>query len=381
MPLPLIWMNKNFKIDKTLKHGCIDTCPGCAHKRMNYSDSLLQKQRWLKNKLSPRVDKLEPIETVEPEMRWNYRGKVCLSTEWGPAGWKMGLISHEKVIPIHDCPVHTEMVRQAVSLFSQHLPPGSVFPMVYYVQSQTQVTLVLKSKTIPELAWLNVNFKEQLNQIGIKGLWIHLHPSAGRKVFSKNSWHLLYGSPRSVAKDGSIYGPKLFQQLIPSLYEQALDRAEEILNPAPDDCVIDLYCGIGNGLTRWARRSCHTIGVELDGEAVECARQNVPAATVLRGKCKDRIPQLSEWFKMTSSRNNQRLLYVNPPRTGLEPEVLDWITKTYRPDRMAYLSCSAGTLQRDIDRLTAAGYTIIKITPYDFFPQTLHVETLVFFQS
>jgi len=374
-------MNKNVKIDKPLKSGCVDTCPGCAHKWMSYAESLLQKQRWLKNKLSTWADKLEPIETVEAEMRWNYREKVCLSTAWNPSGWEMGLISHEKVVPIHACPVHTEKVRQAVSLFSQQLPPGSAFPMVYYVQSQTQVTLVLKSKTIPELAWLNVNFKEQLNQIGIKGLWIHLYPSAGRKVFSKNSWHLLYGSPRSVAKDGSIYGPKSFQQLMPLLYETALDRAEKNLDPAPNDCMTDLYCGNGNSLKRWARQSCHTIGVELDGEAVECARLNAPAATVLRGKCKDRIPQLSEWAKKLSDKNSRRLLYMNPPRTGLEPEVLNWITNIYKPDRMAYLSCSAGTLQRDLDRLTAAGYTIIKITPYDFFPQTLHVETLVFLQS
>ena len=83
---------------------------------------------------------------------------------------------------------------------------------------------------------------------------------------------------------------------------------------------------------------------------------------------------------MTSSRNSRRLLYVNPPRTGLEPEISDWVAKAYKPDRMVYLSCSAGTLQRDLDRLTATGYTIIKITPYDFFPQTLHVETLIFLQ-
>ena len=47
-----------------------------------------------------------------------------------------------------------------------------------------------------------------------------------------------------------------------------------------------------------------------------------------------------------------------------------------RPVRMAYLSCSAGTLARDLDLLGTAGYRIDAILPFDFFPQTHHVETL-----
>ncbi|MEZ5584571.1 MAG: hypothetical protein R3F37_19025 [Candidatus Competibacteraceae bacterium] len=70
-------------------------------------------------------------------------------------------------------------------------------------------------------------------------------------------------------------------------------------------------------------------------------------------------------------------MYVNPPRTGLEPEILDWTIQEYRPARMAYLSCSAGTLHRDLMGLTTAGYAVERIIPYDFFPQTYHVETLV----
>ena len=54
----------------------------------------------------------------------------------------------------------------------------------------------------------------------------------------------------------------------------------------------------------------------------------------------------------------------------------DWAAMEFRPERMAYLSCSAGTLSRDLAALTAAGYTVEALTPYDFFPQTRHVEIL-----
>jgi 23S rRNA (uracil1939-C5)-methyltransferase len=60
----------------------------------------------------------------------------------------------------------------------------------------------------------------------------------------------------------------------------------------------------------------------------------------------------------------------------MEPEVILWIKETSRLLRMAYLSCSAGTLMRDLDLLTAGGFKVISLTPYDFFPRTHHVECL-----
>jgi 23S rRNA (uracil1939-C5)-methyltransferase len=77
-----------------------------------------------------------------------------------------------------------------------------------------------------------------------------------------------------------------------------------------------------------------------------------------------------------AAERSSRLLYVNPPRTGLESEVLGWAVNEFRPERLAYLSCSAGTLSRDLSGLAGAGYAVEALHPYDFFPQTHHVETL-----
>ncbi len=42
----------------------------------------------------------------------------------------------------------------------------------------------------------------------------------------------------------------------------------------------------------------------------------------------------------------------------------------------AYLSCSPGTLRKDLLTLTQNGYEVTKLIPFDFFPQTIHVECL-----
>lgn len=85
--------------------------------------------------------------------------------------------------------------------------------------------------------------------------------------------------------------------------------------------------------------------------------------------------QKQQWLE---SRNEVRkiLAYANPPRTGLEAAVREWLAAELQPEKIAYLSCSAGTLYRDLVFLTNHGFEIKRIIPYDFFPQTLHVETL-----
>ncbi|HEX9773419.1 MAG TPA: hypothetical protein VGA44_08135, partial [Steroidobacteraceae bacterium] len=106
---------------------------------------------------------------------------------------------------------------------------------------------------------------------------------------------------------------------------------------------------------------------------VSYAARNAPHASMLRGTCAQRLPQIREWW---SRARDRRLAYLNPPRSGLETEVAGALAEEFRPARIAYLSCSAGTLARDLELLESGGYRIERILPYDYFPQTHHVETL-----
>lgn len=328
---------------------------------------------WLGRQLAPWAERLLPIQAVTGAARWHYRFKVRLSAVWSAeTGWLFGLWRRDELIPIPACPVQAESVRTLLRFLMRTLPPGPSFPLAFYVQSGAQATLVLKTHHTPALDWLDAEKQVELAASGLEGLWLHLHPAAGRRLFAKKGWQLLWGQPRSRDANGLLHGPMAFQQVLPELYHQALDVAEAFLDPTPDASIADLYCGIGATLARWTQRGARTVGVELGGEAVECAVLNAPAAQVLRGKCADRIPQLRDWTPATAT----RLLYVNPPRTGLEPAVLAWAATEFRPARLAYLSCSAGTLNRDLRALTAAGYAVERLLPYDFFPQTHHVETL-----
>ncbi|MBI3929633.1 MAG: class I SAM-dependent RNA methyltransferase [Armatimonadetes bacterium] len=351
-----------------LADGCELRCRGCAHREQSLSQSLERKIGWLHRRLEPWSERLQPVRSVIEERRWAYRDRVRLGAEWS-GDWRFGTRARDELVPIPRCPVHSPRVNRTLSCLARHLPPG--FPLAFYVQAGAQATLVAKTRQLPPLDWLSESGQAELAAAGLEGLWLHLHPAAGKRMFARSGWRLLWGQPRSRDAGGLLHGPQSFQQAMPELYQASLDEAERFLMPSPADRVVDLCCGIGASLVRWLRSGAEVAGVELNGEAVECARENAPGAMVLRGKCAHRLPQLEAWVGAPN-----RLLYVNPPRTGLEPQVLEWIGASYRPRRMAYLSCSAGTLRRDLERLCGFGCTVEALLPFDFFPQTRHVEVL-----
>ena len=68
-------------------------------------------------------------------------------------------------------------------------------------------------------------------------------------------------------------------------------------------------------------------------------------------------------------------MVVDPPRKGLDKSVVDAFILS-RPKKIVYLSCNPATLARDLG-LFKEFYNIDFVQPYDMFPQTANVETLV----
>jgi len=71
---------------------------------------------------------------------------------------------------------------------------------------------------------------------------------------------------------------------------------------------------------------------------------------------------------------NAALLHT--PRRRYDPWVIAAIIKI-APQKIVYVSCGPATLARDIKSLISNGYSIKSIQPFDMFPQTEHVETVL----
>ena len=356
----------------SLPPGCEPACHGCRHRLRSAAESISQKTAYLARALRPWADRIQPAAVPIEQERLGYRDRVTLNAGWSADhGWRVGLMRRDELVPIPDCPVHTQRVRALVHLLMRRLPPGDRLPLAYLHVAGAQATLIVKARDLDDR--LFAPLIGSIAGTGIEGLWLHLHPAAGRRLFGRSGWRLLWGTAESRGPGGLLHGPTAFMQPLPRLYVTAVDEARRHLAPGAQVPVLDLYCGIGATLREWTSAGSPALGVELSGEAVTCASRNAPAAAILRGTCAQRLPQIREWWRNVGG---DGVACVNPPRSGLEPEVTAALAADLRPARIAYLSCSAGTLARDLTEFEAAGFAVTSIRPYDFFPNTHHVEAL-----
>lgn len=353
-----------------LPPGCEPRCHGCRHRGLDAPASNAQKQDYLRRVLEAWSDRLRPLRAGAEQL--GYRQRVTLTAAYDvTTGWRFGLVRRDEVIAIHDCPVHDARVRAIVHHLVRRLPEPDVMPVAYLQVAGGQATLIVKARDVAATALDGV--LSDLESTGIEGLWLHLHPSAGRRLFARSGWRLVWGRDESRDAHGLVHGPTAFLQPLPALHLEALEVAAAHLQPGPGASVLDLYCGHGATLRMWTELGARTLGIELAGHAVRDAARNAPGATVLRGACVQRLPQIREWWKAGCG---ARLAYINPPRSGLDDEIARALGSELRPSRLAYLSCSAGTLARDLQAFEDSGYLVTSILPFDFFPLTHHVEAL-----
>lgn len=364
---------------------CPRECRGCRHRDFSRAESLDQKFAWL-NRALPGLP-IEPVRSVASELRVGYRDKTTLRAEWREGAWKIGLrtrlpgVEDPVVLDLPDCPIHSERIRKLLNALIGRLPRPEKFPLIFLVVSGSLVTFVLKCAEAPDFDLPSSFFAD----LGFTGAFFNLNPAAGERVFASRGWIRVWGSdtaefrlPSILGDCRLVHGPESFQQLIPSLYEEALIETSTFLEATEGSAVVDLCSGVGVSVKKWQQGGALSRGVELSGDAVRCADLNCRAGTVLRGRASDRIPQLQEEVDRWKRSGLRLLAYANPPRGGLEPEVVQWLANHARPERIAYLSCSARTLGRDLEVFREAGYRVSRVIPFDFFPRTDHVETLSF---
>lgn len=68
-------------------------------------------------------------------------------------------------------------------------------------------------------------------------------------------------------------------------------------------------------------------------------------------------------------------MVVDPPRKGLGENICNTILNA-NVDNVVYVSCDSATLARDLAQLSAK-YDVTFVQPYDMFPNTDQVETIV----
>lgn len=158
-------------------------------------------------------------------------------------------------------------------------------------------------------------------------------------------------------------------EAITRLYSEAL----ALIPGIEGKCVFDLYCGTGTISQIMALKAAKVLGVELVEEAVEAARENAGLNGL--GNCEFLAGDV---YKVLEGSDFEKpdVIVVDPPRAGIQPKALDKII-SYGVDEILYVSCGPKTLAQNLAYFENFGYRVRYLKPFDNFPFTKHIETIV----
>ena len=163
-----------------------------------------------------------------------------------------------------------------------------------------------------------------------------------------------------------VSSPSFFQVNVEQA-AQAVEVVREGLALGPDDVLLDAYTGVGTFAVLLAPFVGKVIAVEESSAAVADAHENaagVPGVEFVLGRTENVLGDLPV---------RPDAVVLDPPRSGCQPQALEKLVKI-APPRVAYVSCDAETLARDLKILCEGGYVLDRVVPIDMFPQTHHVE-------
>jgi 23S rRNA (uracil1939-C5)-methyltransferase len=145
------------------------------------------------------------------------------------------------------------------------------------------------------------------------------------------------------------------------------------------ELVYDLYTGAGTIACYIAKSVRKVIGIEGSAEAIADACENAQNNGITNAQfiVGDILQTFTPAF--VEQHGQPQLIILDPPRSGTLMEIKKTIIAA-RPAKVIYVSCNPVSLAWDLKLLTEA-YKIVAIQPFDQFPHTHHVETVVLLEQ
>ncbi len=138
----------------------------------------------------------------------------------------------------------------------------------------------------------------------------------------------------------------------------------------PNSIVFDLFAGAATIGICVSDQVNHVYAVEINHASYQDAMINIELNHAKNVTAI--LADANQWMQQTLLKPD--VIIIDPARNGLAPETCQIINNS-NAKQIIYLSCNIFTQKRDLDFFT--NYQIDLIQPYDFFPQTYHIENLI----
>ena len=382
--------SRNRKPDAKSECPYFKKCGGCDYLDIPYEEQLQKKQAQVR-KLIGSFCKVHPIVGMENPL--HYRHKVhavfdCTKRGQIVAGCYQKN-SHD-VVDIESCRIENEeadaiirdikgMLRSfRIKTYDEDTGYGLLRHVLVrrgYYTGQIMVVLVLASPIFPS----KNNFVKALR---------NMHPNISTVVLNMNDkkTSMVLGE-RNITLYGKGYiedqlcgctfriSPNSFYQVNPSQTELLYQKTVELAALNGKEKVIDAYCGTGTIGLIASRNAGAVIGVERNKDAIRDAIINAKRNDIHNARFYNE--DAGEFMvSMAEKGEKADVVIMDPPRSGSTEAFMSSMVRM-SPERIVYVSCNPETLARDLKYLAKHGYQAKECTPFDCFPFTSHVETVV----
>ena len=379
-----------------IKPACIvaDKCGGCQWQHINYEYQLEAKRKAVIQALEriggftqPKVDGV-----ITGASSLDYRNKatypVGISTS---GGVKVGYYqkSSHQIVNLNQCPVQDSRLNPILKEVKQDIQSlgwevyneGSHTGIIRHLglrigrrSGEILLTLIVKNWDVPKI---NEKSQEWLeHHPSLVGVMLNRNDHRTNKIFGDET-RLISGKSYLEEEFASLkfqIRPDTFFQVNTETAEALLYEIQSELNLQGNEILVDAYCGIGTLTLPLAKQVELAIGLEIQKSAVAAAKNNaqynhINNVTFYSGKVEELLSRISK---------KPDIVILDPPRKGCEKTVIETLRKA-KPARIVYVSCKPATLARDLKLICQDGlYTLSRVQPADFFPQTAHVEVAAF---
>ncbi|MDD5504637.1 MAG: methyltransferase domain-containing protein [Candidatus Omnitrophica bacterium] len=143
--------------------------------------------------------------------------------------------------------------------------------------------------------------------------------------------------------------------------------------------LFDVYCGTGFFGLMLRSLFKAVIGIDNDPLAIDCAvisKKDLSADNVkfYCGNAQDKLKAVYDKFH-----GKRNAVLVDPPRSGISPEMVSLLNGLKDTDSLYYISCHPATLARDLKSLTASkAWRLERVACFDMFSRTKHIESAAF---
>ena len=373
-------------------------CGGCDILHQQYSSQISWKKKNLEILLKKNAGITMPVdEVVQSNYSLAYRNKIQLPFGIVNNKVAMGFFreNSHKVVSITKCFLHGDWVEKLIDVFLSYANNNNV--SVYDESTKKGILRHMVARELDgKLSIVVVTNNSQLPNVKKLTNLLDTHFANSYALYycpKKEHNNVIMGDKiiPIVENDISVevlgikvdINPYSFLQLNNEIRDKIYNKVIDKINAqSKKSIVIDAYAGVGILGAVLAKNGAKVYNIEIVKEATidadKLAQKNNLSSQIINinGDTAFVLPKLIKELIDTQKLNNSYLnIILDPPRKGCDNKVIDALNTLDVPHNLYYISCNPATLSRDLKLLTS--YQVDSITPYDMFPQTKHLETLV----